>query len=140
MFNNKIVLDNRLANIPILFSFFLFSDFHVCGHQNSDSEESSTSVDEETNDEDGEWVTREEADHARAMAAAQVEDAARIADLQQQLLTRQQHVEDTIGELSCKLIDTAKELDNNREVVNKLVALLVLVFILMVCRLLVGFF
>ena len=95
-------------------------------------------------------MTREEADHARAMAAAQVEDAARIADLQQQLLTRQQHVEetdamqvlmgDTIGELSCKLIETAKELDNNREVVNKLVALLVLAFILMVCRLLVGFF
>ncbi len=128
----------------------MFSDFHVCVHQNSDSESSSTSGEEETNDEDGEWVTREEADHARAMAAAQVEDAARIADLQQQLLTRQQHVEetdamqvlmgDTIGELSCKLIETAKELDNNREVVNILVALLVLAFIAVVWRVLVGFF
>ena len=128
----------------------MFSDFHVCVHKNSDSESSSTSGEEETNDEDGEWVTREEADHARAMAAAMVEDAARIADLQQQLLTSQQHVEETdamqvlmadaIGELSCKLIETAKELDNKREVVNKLVALLLVVFILMVCRLLLGFF
>ena len=128
----------------------MFSDSYFCVHQNSDFDSSSTSVEEETTEEDGEWVTREEPDHARAMAATLAEDAARIADLQQQLLTRQQHVEetdamqvlmgDTIGELSCKLIETAKELDNNREVVNILVALLVLAFIAVVWRVLVGFF